>query len=186
MEHLQASNVTWAKNKWGLLTSRIKPKPRSRLMNTSLASPYFANSFLKSSSFMSDGRLPTNNRHLCVNVFSPVLRKLFKSSVISIDSPPSFSVPGLTTEWGCVPSSMFGLRSIAGESVLRFWFGGFGEALFWMFTCLRFRFAIADDIQQILKTLRLHYNTVNVTLYVKYVAEMRRTSLRLPSNFKMA
>lgn len=49
----------------------MNPKPFPLLIKTSPGSPYLANSLLKSSSVISAGKFPTNNRQRCVYVFSP-------------------------------------------------------------------------------------------------------------------
>lgn len=52
-------------------TNLMNPKPFPLLIKTSPGSPYLANSLLKSSSVISAGKFPTNNRQRCVYVFSP-------------------------------------------------------------------------------------------------------------------
>lgn len=52
-------------------TNLMNPKPLPLLIKTSPGSPYLANSLLKSSSVISAGKFPTNNRQRCVYVFSP-------------------------------------------------------------------------------------------------------------------
>lgn len=96
-----------------LRTRRMKPKPRSLLMNISPMFPYFANMFLKSSSEISCGRLPTKRRERCVKLFSPGFLKLEMSKVIS--------------EWHSpLPSAS---AASAGSSAGECWGGGAGLCL---------------------------------------------------------
>lgn len=133
------------KHNKGKFTRRIKPKPRSLLMNTSLIFPYFTNMFLNSSSGRSSGRFPMKRRERWVNVFSPGFRKLVISKVISArpSSSPSPAPPAGPAAGGCggggAGLSLFA-GACAGDSVPLL--GGWGELLLCAGACCIFRFAI--------------------------------------------
>lgn len=73
---------SWRERETKRPTSLMNPNPLSLLMKISDGLPYFEKSFSTSCSETPVGRLPTNSRLRWVYVFSPGLRKFWRSMVM--------------------------------------------------------------------------------------------------------